>query len=110
IDARKGVVEQTCRHAFIASLLRIQHVIICVNKMDLVDYSEEVFTNIVGTFKEFASRLNIPDVRFIPISALLGDNVVEPSVNTPWYKGGTVLFNLENVYIGNDYNHVDARF
>ncbi|HLS27662.1 MAG TPA: sulfate adenylyltransferase subunit CysN [Opitutales bacterium] len=110
IDARRGVVEQTSRHAFIASLLRIRHVVVCVNKMDLVDYDEEVFNKIVEDFKSFASRLNIPDVRFIPISALYGDNVVEPSTNMPWYEGGTVLFNLENVYIGNDHNHVDARF
>jgi len=110
IDARKGVVEQTCRHAFIASLLRIQHLVICVNKMDLVDYKEEVFNEIVAQFKEFASRLDVPDLRFIPISALLGDNVVDNSVNMPWYKGGSVLFNLETVYIGNDYNHIDARF
>lgn len=110
IDARKGVVEQTCRHAFIASLLRIQHLIVCVNKMDLVDYSEEVFNTIVDQFKEFSSRLDIPDMRFIPVSALLGDNVVDASVNMPWYKGGSVLFNLETVYIANDFNHVDARF
>jgi sulfate adenylyltransferase subunit 1 len=110
IDARKGVVEQTCRHAFIASLLRIQHLVICVNKMDLVDYKEEVFNEIVASFKEFASRLDVPDVRFIPISALLGDNVVDNSAKMPWYKGGSVLFNLETVYIGNDHNHVDARF
>jgi sulfate adenylyltransferase subunit 1 len=109
IDARKGVVEQTCRHAFIASLLRIQHLVVCVNKMDLVDYDEEVFNGIVNSFKEFASRLEVPDLRFIPISALLGDNVVDNSVNMPWYKGGSVLFNLETVYIGNDYNHIDAR-
>lgn len=110
IDARRGVVEQTSRHAFIASLLRIRHVVVCVNKMDLVDYDETVFNKIVEDFKSFASRLDIPDVRFIPISALYGDNVVEPSTNMPWYEGGTVLFNLENVYIGNDHNHVDARF
>lgn len=110
IDARKGVVEQTCRHAFIASLLRIQHLVICVNKMDLVDYSEEVFNQIVDQFKEFASRLDIPDMRFVPVSALLGDNVVDSSVNMPWYKGGSVLFNLESVYIANDFNHIDARF
>lgn len=110
IDARKGVVEQTCRHAFIASLLRIQHLVICVNKMDLVDYSEDVFNQIVKDFKEFASRLDVPDLRFIPVSALLGDNVVDASTHMPWYKGGSVLFNLETVYIANDFNHVDARF
>lgn len=110
IDARKGVVEQTCRHAFIASLLRIQHIVICVNKMDLVDYSEDVFNEIVAKFQDFASRLDIPDMRFIPVSALLGDNVVDASANMPWYKGGSVLFNLETVYIANDFNHIDARF
>ncbi|MEX2382171.1 MAG: GTP-binding protein [Opitutales bacterium] len=110
IDARKGVVEQTCRHAFIASLLRIQHVVLCVNKMDLVDYDENVFNDIVQQFKEFSSRQSHSDHKFIPISALHGDNVVEPSANMPWYKGESVLYFLETVYIGNDYNHVDARF
>lgn len=110
VDARKGVVEQTCRHSFIASLLRIQHVIVCINKMDLVDWSEEVFNAIVQTYKSFASRLDIPQMTFIPISALQGDNVVEKSANMPWYGGSTLLYNLENVYIGSDANHVDARF
>ncbi len=109
IDARKGVVEQTCRHSFIASLLGLQHIVVCVNKMDLVDYREEVFDEIVQQFKNFASRLDVADIKFIPISALHGDNVVEPSTNMPWYKGTTLLYTLETVYIGNEYNHVDAR-
>ena len=111
VDARTGVIEQTCRHAFIANLLRIRHVIVAVNKMDLVDYSEERFEEISKEFEEFASRLdNIVDMVTIPISALHGDNVVEKSDNTPWYEGPTMLYHLENVYIGSDHNHVDARF
>jgi sulfate adenylyltransferase subunit 1 len=110
IDARKGVIEQTCRHSFIASLLQIQHIIVAVNKMDLVDYSEQVFDDIVKEFKEFSSRLDVPDIDFVPISALHGDNIVEPSTNMPWYKGSTLLYTLETVYIGNEFNHVDARF
>lgn len=110
VDARKGVVEQTCRHSFIASLLRIQHVIVCINKMDLVDWSEEVFNRIVQDYKSFASRLDIPQMTFIPISALQGDNVVDKSAHMPWFGGSTLLYNLENVYIGSDANHVDARF
>lgn len=110
VDARKGVIEQTCRHAFIASLLRIQHIILCVNKMDLVDYSEEVFNDIVRQFKEFASRLDVPHIDFLPISALMGDNVVDQSINMPWFKGSSLLFTLETVYIGNEFNHVDPRF
>jgi sulfate adenylyltransferase subunit 1 len=111
IDARHGVIEQTCRHSFIASLLRIQHVVIAVNKMDLVDYSEEAYLKIVDQFKQFSSRLrNIVDVSFIPISALNGDNVVDKSDKMPWYQGPSLLYHLETVYIGSDRNHVDARF
>ncbi|MDP0500763.1 MAG: sulfate adenylyltransferase subunit CysN [Verrucomicrobiota bacterium JB022] len=110
IDARKGVVEQTCRHAFIASLLRIQHVVLCVNKMDLVDWKQEAFDKIVKDFKDFASRLDIPEISFIPISALMGDNVVEKSAKMPWYQGSTLLYHLETVYVGTDANHVDPRF
>ncbi len=111
IDARKGVIEQTCRHSFIANLLRIQHVIVCVNKMDLVDWDEGVFNKIVDDFKSFASRLdNIVEVTFIPASALLGDNIVDKSENMPWYQGPTLLYHLETVYIGADENHVEARF
>ncbi|MEO0794883.1 MAG: GTP-binding protein [Verrucomicrobiota bacterium] len=111
IDARKGVIEQTCRHAFIASLLRIQHVVICVNKMDLVDWSQETYDRIVADFKSFASRLdNVVEVTFIPISALEGDNVVDKSTNMDWYQGPTLMYHLENVYVGPDSNHIDARF
>ncbi|WP_269542869.1 sulfate adenylyltransferase subunit 1 [Cerasicoccus fimbriatus] len=111
IDARKGVIEQTCRHAFIASLLRIQHVVICVNKMDLVDWSEKRYEEIIKDFKDFASRLdNVVEVTFIPISALEGDNVVDKSKNMDWYQGPTLMYHLEHVYVGPDANHIDARF
>jgi sulfate adenylyltransferase subunit 1 len=110
VDARNGVVEQTCRHAFIASLLQIKHIIVCVNKMDLVAYKEEVFEKIKEDFTQFSSKLSVPDIRYIPISALHGDNVVDSSLNMPWYKGGTLLYTLENVNIGSDFNHVDSRF
>jgi sulfate adenylyltransferase subunit 1 len=110
VDARKGVIEQTCRHAFIADLLRIQHIVVCVNKMDLVDWSQKIFDNIVDDVKKFASRLNnIIDITFIPVSALLGDNIVDPSEHMNWYEGPTLLYYLETVYIGADVNHVDAR-
>ncbi|MFP4557713.1 MAG: sulfate adenylyltransferase subunit CysN [Bacteroidales bacterium] len=110
IDARHGVIEQTIRHAYIASLLCIPHVIVCVNKMDLVEYSEEVFMNIQKKFMTFSTNLNLQDVRFIPISALHGDNVVKRSKNMDWYDGTTLMYLLENVYISNDYNQIDARF
>jgi len=111
VDARKGVIEQTKRHSFIANLLRIQHVIVAVNKMDLVDYSEEVYNQIVADYSSFASRLdNIIDITAIPISALNGDNVVDKSENMPWYQGPSMLYHLEHVYIGGEENHVDARF
>ena len=111
VDARKGIVEQTCRHAFIANLLRIQHVIVAINKMDLVDYDEAVYESIIESFKSFSSRLgNFIDVTFIPISALNGDNVVHRSDKMNWYSGSTLLYHLESVYIGSDRNHVQARF
>jgi sulfate adenylyltransferase subunit 1 len=110
IDARHGVIEQTCRHSFIASLLQIKHVVVCVNKMDLVDYSEEQFEKIKKSYSDFSSRLDIPDIRFIPISALKGDNVVDKSESMPWYQGGTLMHTLENVKIGADLNHIDPRF
>ena len=110
IDARNGVIEQTCRHSFIASLLQIQHIIVCVNKMDLVDWSEDRYNEIVDQYKEFASRLEVPHIDFIPVSALLGDNVVERSANMDWYRGSPLLYTLETMYIGNEHNHVDARF
>ena len=110
IDARKGMLEQTHRHSFIASLLRIPHAIVCVNKMDLVDYSEDIYNKIVADFKAFATKLNISDIQFIPISALAGDNVVNTSENMDWYKGSTLIYHLETVHISSDYNHVDCRF
>jgi sulfate adenylyltransferase subunit 1 len=110
IDARKGILEQTCRHSFIASLLKIPHVVICVNKMDLVDYQQDVYEKIVADYKKFAAKLEIPDIHFVPISALNGDNVVSRSKNMDWYDGATLLYLLENVYIGSDYNHIDCRF
>ena len=111
VDARKGVIEQTKRHSFIADLLKIQHVVLAVNKMDLVDFAEDRFNEIVEEYSSFASRLqNIVDIQPIPISALNGDNVVDKSDKTPWYQGPTFLYHLENVYIGGEENHVDARF
>lgn len=110
IDARKGVIEQTMRHAFIASLLKIPHIVVCVNKMDLVEYKQEVFNSIRKDFEAFASKLESVDVSFIPISALNGDNVVDRSKNMPWYEGPTLLYQLENIHIASDNNHIDARF
>ncbi|QDO93224.1 GTP-binding protein [Formosa sediminum] len=110
VDARHGVIEQTKRHAFIASLLNIPHVIVCINKMDLVDFSEDVFNNIVSQFEEISSKMLIKDVRFIPMSALLGDNVVNRSENMPWYQGSPMLNMLETMHISSDVNKVDARF
>ncbi len=110
VDARKGMVEQTCRHAFIASLLQIKHLVLGVNKMDLVDYREDVFLKIKDDFEDFSSKLQVPDIRFIPISALKGDNVVNKSDNMDWYNGSTLMYTLENIHIGSDLNHVDCRF
>jgi sulfate adenylyltransferase subunit 1 len=110
VDARKGVIEQTCRHAFIASLLRIQNVVVCVNKMDLVAYQESTFDTIARDFSNFSSRLDIANITFIPISALNGDNVVDRSGNMQWYQGPSLLYHLEHVKIGNEANYVDARF
>lgn len=110
IDARSGLVEQTQRHSFIASLLGIPHMIVCVNKMDLINYDEDGFHKIKDDFKSFSSKLSIKDIRFIPISALKGDNVVNKGENMNWYKGGTLLHELENVHISSDQNHIDARF
>ena len=109
IDARKGILEQTKRHSFIASLLKIPHVIVCVNKMDLVDYSEDIYNSVVEDYQKFSSKLDVQDVRFIPISALEGDNVVNTSNKMPWYSGGSLMYNLENIYISSDVNHIDAR-
>jgi len=110
IDARHGIVEQSCRHAFISSLLQIPHVIVCVNKMDLVDYSKDVFEKIKKDFEDFSSKLDIKDIQFIPISALDGDNVVNRSENMDWFEGSTLMYTLENVHIGSDHNHIDCRF
>ena len=110
IDARKGMLEQTHRHSFIASLLRIPHAIVCVNKMDLVAYSEAVYDKIISDFKAFASKLEINDIQFIPISALNGDNVVHRSTNMNWYQGSTLMYHLETLHISSDYNHIDCRF
>ena len=110
VDARHGVIEQTKRHAFIASLLQIPHIAVCVNKMDLVNYSKEAYDKIKKDFEDFATKLEIKDVRFIPISALNGDNVVDRSKNMNWYDGSTLMHLLENIHIGSDHNHVDCRF
>jgi len=110
VDARKGVSEQTRRHAYIASLLRIPHLVVCVNKMDLVDYDEEVFYRILEELTDWAARLEIPDITFIPISALHGDNVVERSQNMPWYGAAPLLYHLEHVVIAPDRNLSDVRF
>jgi len=110
VDARKGVIEQTKRHAFIASLLRIPHIVICVNKMDLVNYSQEIYEKIKKDFQNFASKLELPDLHFVPVSALLGDNIVEKSEKMNWFGGSTLLYLLETIHIGSDHNHVDCRF
>jgi sulfate adenylyltransferase large subunit len=110
VDARHGLVEQSRRHAFLASLLRIPHIVFAVNKMDLVNWDEGVFRKIESEFRNFAARLDIQDITFIPMSALLGDNVVERSANMPWFKGGPLLYHLETVHIASDRNMVDVRF
>ena len=110
VDARKGLLEQSRRHAFLSTLLRIPHLVVCVNKMDLVDWDEGVFDRIRAEFAAFATKLDVPDVTFIPVSALLGDNVVEPSANMPWYRGTPLLYHLENVHIASDRNLIDVRF
>lgn len=110
VDARKGVIEQTKRHSFIASLLQISHIIVCVNKMDLVDYSEEAFNKVIYQFEKFSAKLLIKDIRFIPISALKGDNVVHRSKNMDWYQAAPLLHTLETLHIASDFNKVDARF
>ena len=110
VDARKGVLEQTHRHTFIASLLGIPHIVFCINKMDLVDYSEEIYYKIKDDIESFATKLDVHDIRFMPISALKGDNVVSKSENMDWYQGETLLHLLETIHIGSDYNHIDCRF
>jgi sulfate adenylyltransferase subunit 1 len=110
VDARNGVVEQTLRHSYIASLLQIPHILICINKMDLVDYKEEVFDKIRNDYESVSDKLNVKDVRFVPISALKGDNVVDRSANMKWYDGPTLMYLLENLHIANDRNFDDPRF
>ena len=110
VDPRHGVIEQTKRHAFIASLLQIPHIAVCINKMDLVEHSQEAYDKIKADFENFSSKLEIKDVHFIPISALNGDNVVDRSENMNWYEGSTLMHLLENIHIGSDQNHVDCRF
>jgi sulfate adenylyltransferase subunit 1 len=110
IDARNGVVEQSRRHAFLAALLGIPHLVVCVNKMDLVDWSEARFEEIKAEFRSFAMKLDVHDLTFIPVSALHGDNVVERSATMPWYEGSSLLHHLEEVYIASDRNLIDARF
>ena len=110
IDARTGVIEQTRRHSLLVSLLGVPHLVICVNKMDLVGYDQEVFDRIRAEFEEFASRLDLQDVTFLPISALAGDNVVARSPNMPWFEGSALLHHLENVYTASDDNRIDTRF
>ena len=110
IDARNGVTEQTYRHSYIASLLQIPHLIICVNKMDLMNYSEEVYEKIKHDFGAFAAKLDVKDIHFVPISALVGDNVVDKLNNMPWYEGGTLRYILENIHVASDHNHIDPRF
>lgn len=110
VDARNGVIEQTKRHAFIASLLHIPHLIVCINKMDLVEYSEKIYTDIINQFEGFSSKLYVKDIRFLPISALKGDNVVNRSKNMEWYQGAPLLHILEHMHISSDINKIDARF
>ena len=110
IDARKGVLEQSRRHAFLSSLLGIPHLVLCVNKMDLVDYDEDVFEEIKAEFRDFAMKLDVHDLTFVPISALHGDNVVNRSPNMPWFEGSSLLHHLEEVHIASDRNLIDARF
>jgi len=109
IDARHGIVEQTKRHSFIASLLGIPHIVYCINKMDLVDYSQEVYNKLVDDLEAFSAKLETKDVRFIPISALKGDNVVHRSTNMDWFEGATLMHTLETVHIASDHNHIDCR-
>ena len=110
IDARHGIVEQTKRHSFIASLLGIPHIVYCINKMDLVDYSQEVYDELVNDLEAFSAKLETKDVRFIPISALKGDNVVHRSEKMDWFEGATLMHTLETVHIASDHNHIDCRF
>ncbi|GAA0275853.1 hypothetical protein GCM10009527_085300 [Actinomadura nitritigenes] len=110
VDARKGILEQSRRHAFLTTLLQVPHLVVAINKMDLVDYDQAVYERIVDEFTAFATKLDVSDLTFIPISALHGDNVVERSVNMPWYDGSSLLHHLEHVHIASDRNLIDVRF
>ena len=110
VDARSGILEQSRRHAVIASLLRVNHIVLCVNKMDLIDYDEDIFESICAEFTEWAAKLDFTDLTFIPVSALHGDNVTSHSPNMPWYEGSTLLHHLEHIYISSDRNLIDPRF
>jgi bifunctional enzyme CysN/CysC len=110
VDARKGVLEQSRRHAFLASLLRIPHLVVAVNKMDLVGWDQARYDEIVADFRSFAAKLDVTDLTFVPVSALHGDNIVERSANSPWYEGSSLLHHLEHVHIASDRNLIDARF
>ncbi|WP_347059391.1 GTP-binding protein [Blastococcus sp. HT6-30] len=110
VDARKGLLEQSRRHAFLASLLRVPHLVLCVNKMDLVNYDQGVFDAIADEFRHFAAKLDVGDLTVIPVSALAGDNVVTRSANMPWYEGSSLLHHLEELHIASDRNLIDARF
>ena len=110
IDARHGIVEQTKRHSFIASLLGIPHIVFCINKMVIVDYSQDVYNKLVKDLEAFSAKLETKDVRFIPISALKGDNVVHRSEKMDWFEGATLMHTLETVHIASDHNHIDCRF
>jgi bifunctional enzyme CysN/CysC len=110
VDARNGIVEQSRRHAFLAALLRVPHIVVCINKMDLVDYDEARFEEIKGEFRQFATKLDVADLTFVPVSALHGDNVVHRSENMPWYEGSSLLHHLEEVHIASDRNLIDVRF
>jgi sulfate adenylyltransferase subunit 1 len=110
VDVRNGVIEQTKRHAFITSLMGVKHLVVCVNKMDMVDYQEEAYQEIVADMKAFTSKLKIPEIHFIPISALKGDNIVDQTQKMPWYRGSSLLYLLETIHLASDDNHVDCRF
>jgi bifunctional enzyme CysN/CysC len=110
VDARKGLLEQSRRHAFLATLLHVPHLVLCVNKMDLVDYSEDVFEEIRAEFTQFAAKLDVGDLTIVPVSALVGDNIVTRSTNMSWYEGPSLLHHLENVHVASDRNLIDVRF
>ncbi|MBC8342432.1 MAG: sulfate adenylyltransferase [Bacteroidetes bacterium] len=110
VDARNGVLEQTRRHTFISALLGIKHLIVCINKMDLVDFNQDIYQKIKEDYRAFSSKIDVPDIRFIPLSAKEGDNVVRRSEKMDWYQGPTLLYALENTYVESDYERVNCRF